>query len=121
MEHRITALESTATRHERVIEEMRGRLDEIHAGLVRIETVITTRAVPGESAFCRQHMTVIDELKSDIAAVKKELDQVKSYQLKLAGVFAAIIFAMTMFGPSIREWLHFSGNRPHSAMIGGTP
>lgn len=121
MEHKIVALEGTIERHERLIYEMGQKLDGIHAGLVRIEAVLETRAIPGESAFCVQHMKVIEDVKKDVSAIKAELDQVKTFQWKLSGIASVLLLLLTLFGPSIRALFHFSQSTHQTTMIGGTP
>ena len=109
MENRIAAIENTVGRHESVIETLRGKLDEIHAGLSRLEAKLSLIGSPGVSEFCRQHMRILDGFSTRIEEVEKTVrrldNDLTSLKIKISVWVASIVVVIQFVGPYLRKLL----------------
>jgi len=115
MENRIIGLEHDRDRHEKLFELLRERLDKISEALTRVSQQLADRPMAGDSAFCRGHMSMIEDLKQRVVHVESELDAVRILIAKWGGGIALACFLGVLFGPSIRSIFHLPSDANHTA------
>jgi hypothetical protein len=109
VENRIIAIEANVKRHEDVIEALRAKLDEIHAGLSRVEAGLNSRGQPGVSEFCRQHMQILTTLGERLNAIDEDVSDIDreltTLKVRLYAWVAAVVVLVNVLAPYIRKLL----------------